>query len=306
MRAEQSECIEEKLCDTRTDGGLPIVAVYSDAGTKLVSYAYDAWGNHTISYHNGGENTPAQYNPFRYRSYYYDTDLGLYYLNSRYYDAAVGRFISADDIGVIIATPMGLTDKNLYAYCDNNPVMRVDGGGAFWDTLFDVVSLVVSVIDVVQNPSDPMAWVGLAADVVSLAVPGLTGGGAVVDAITKADDVIDAVKTIDNVGDAARALDNAGDVAQITKGTSIIKNDVLDLPRVGSALQTDLYHAFPDIIDNYAGYATKNNISNGVLYQLEGSFNGKMGRFEWIIQNQQITHRMFVEGGGINGIPIRR
>ena len=89
-----------------------------------------------------------------------------------------------------------------------------------------------------------------------------------------------------------------------SEGTSTIKNDVIDLPRTGSALKNDSYHAFPNIVDNYAGYATKSPISNGTLYQLQGSLNGTVGRFEWIIQNQQVTHRMFVSGGGINGIPI--
>ncbi len=66
-----------------------IVAVYSANGTKLASYTYDAWGNFTVSYTNGGESTYAANNPFRYRGYYYDTDLGLFYLNSRYYDSNV-------------------------------------------------------------------------------------------------------------------------------------------------------------------------------------------------------------------------
>ena len=73
-------------------------------------------------------------NPFGYRSYWFDRETGLYYLNSRYYDPAIGRFISPDSVGVITASPLGLTDKNLYAYCDNNPVMRRDDGGMFWDT----------------------------------------------------------------------------------------------------------------------------------------------------------------------------
>ena len=69
-------------------------------------------------------------------------------------------------------------------------------------------------------------------------------------------------------------------------------------------MKTDAHHAFSNIVDNYAGYATKSDINNGTLYQLLGSLNGKDGRFEWIVQNEQVTHRMFVEGGGINGIPI--
>lgn len=79
--------------------------------------------------------------------------------------------------------------------------------------------------------------------------------------------------------------------------------DIIDLQRTGSALKTDAHHAFSDIVDNYAGYATKSSIHNGTLYQLSGTLNGKVGRFEWIVQDQQVTHRMFVPGG-INGIPI--
>ena len=81
--------------------------------------------------------------------------------------------------------------------------MRVDNGGEFWDTVFDVVSLCFSVVDVIKNPDDPWAWAGLAADVVSLAVPFATGGGTVVKAVSKADDVVDLVKTADRVTDTA-------------------------------------------------------------------------------------------------------
>ena len=110
-----------------------IVAIYDNSGTQLVAYYYStAWGDHTVEYLNGGDSTGAQYNPFRYRGYYYDTDLGMYYLQSRYYDPNTCRFISPDTAAVLTATPMALTDKNLYAYCDNNPVNRVDGDGEFW------------------------------------------------------------------------------------------------------------------------------------------------------------------------------
>ena len=93
-------------------------------------------------------------------------DLGFYYLNSRYYDPVIGRFISSDNIDVIASTPEALTDKNLYSYCDNNPIMRRDDGGDFWETAFDVVSLAFSIADVRDDPSNPWAWAGLAGDVV--------------------------------------------------------------------------------------------------------------------------------------------
>ena len=184
-----------------------IVAVYNESGTKLISYTYDAWGNCTETYLNdNGSNEYAKYNPFRYRGYYRDSETGFYYCGSRYYDPVIGRFISADNVNTLMNTPMAYTDKNLYAYCDNNPVMRVDNGGEFWDTVFDVISLCASVVDVVKNPDDPWAWVGLAADVVSLAVPFATGGGLLVDAITKSDNFVDFAKSFDKVKDTAKKL----------------------------------------------------------------------------------------------------
>ena len=105
-----------------------IVAVYDASGTKLVSYRYNAWGMCVATYHNGGGSTGAKNNPFRYRGYYYDSDLGMYYLQSRYYDPVVGRFINADSYLV-----NSLLGYNLFAYCENNPVNKVDPTGHFAD-----------------------------------------------------------------------------------------------------------------------------------------------------------------------------
>ena len=125
-----------------------VIAVYNESGTKLAVYTYDAWGNHSVSYTNDGGSTGVQYNPFRYRGYYYDFDLGMYYLQSRYYDATICRFISPDTTAVLSVTPMALTDKNLYAYCDNNPVTRIDGGGEFWVTAVAIGTVVGFVVGI--------------------------------------------------------------------------------------------------------------------------------------------------------------
>ena len=66
-------------------------------------------------------------NPFRYRGYYYDTETGLYFLKTRYYDPEIGRFITIDDISYI--DPETINGLNLYAYCGNNPVMDIDPTG---------------------------------------------------------------------------------------------------------------------------------------------------------------------------------
>ena len=63
----------------------------------------------------------------------------MYYLQSRYYDPVICRFINTDIPDVITASPTALTDKNLFAYCDNNPVMRVDEDGEFWHILVGAV-----------------------------------------------------------------------------------------------------------------------------------------------------------------------
>jgi len=104
-----------------------VIAIYDNYADLLVSYTYDAWGNQTITYSNGGASTPAQYNPFRYRGYYYDIDLGLYYLNARYYDSNTGRFINADTL--ISGANGSLYGYNLYVYCFNNPVSLIDENG---------------------------------------------------------------------------------------------------------------------------------------------------------------------------------
>ena len=98
-----------------------IVAIYDEAGTLLATYNYDAYGVASTLYYNGGSNTRAFYNPFRYRGYYYDRDLSLYYLSTRYYDCRTGRFVSPDNMGYLGANG-DLNSYNLYAYCSNNPI----------------------------------------------------------------------------------------------------------------------------------------------------------------------------------------
>lgn len=107
-----------------------IVAVYNTDGDKIGSYTYDAWGICTVNVVLGSttlEKSVVQtYNPFRYRGYYYDTETGLYYLQSRYYNPAWGRFLNAD--GYVNANG-DLIGFNMYAYCSNNPVVYVDYTG---------------------------------------------------------------------------------------------------------------------------------------------------------------------------------
>ena len=95
-------------------------------GTMAVTYEYDAWGN-IVSTSRNGSDAYGLYtlNVYTYRGYIYDIDTGFYYLQSRYYDPEVGRFLNADDTNYLGATGTTL-GYNLYAYCENNGVNNSD------------------------------------------------------------------------------------------------------------------------------------------------------------------------------------
>ena len=129
---------------TLTDGGTEysyyythnsrgdIVGIYNGAGELKAHYEYDAWGNViSITDNNGNAITNPDHignlNPFRYRGYYQDTETGLYYLMSRYYDPITHRFINADGY---FQSGTSILDANTFAYCGNNPVLNVDPLGA--------------------------------------------------------------------------------------------------------------------------------------------------------------------------------
>ena len=113
------------------DGQGNIIAIVDSTGDVVVQYWYDAWGNHKVVDADGDEitdqNNIGNLNPFRYRGYYYDTETGLYFLQTRYYDPEVGRFLNRDSVEY--ADPETINGLNLYAYCLNNPVEYVDPDG---------------------------------------------------------------------------------------------------------------------------------------------------------------------------------
>ena len=104
-----------------------ITAIYNSYGALVAEYKYDAWGKVLAVVNHTSENI-GDLNPFRYRSYYYDTETDLYYLQTRYYDPETGRFINADDLAYLGADE-SLSSYNLYAYCSDNPVNNVDSSG---------------------------------------------------------------------------------------------------------------------------------------------------------------------------------
>lgn len=120
-----------------------IVSIYSQIGEKLVEYSYDAWGN-LVSVE--GDTELGTINPFRYRSYYYDNESGLYYLINRYYDSKVKRFLNADQY-------ISVQEENLLSYGKNNPLKYADSSGNAIETIIDVLSIGWSFASLVTSPS---------------------------------------------------------------------------------------------------------------------------------------------------------
>jgi RHS repeat-associated protein len=103
-----------------------VIQLVDRNGNVVNNYSYDEWGNilnknETIS------------NPFKYAGEIFDSSTGLYYLQSRYYDPAIGRFINEDSLEGTVTNPLTL---NVYSYVNNNPLMYVDPtGNMAWSQL---------------------------------------------------------------------------------------------------------------------------------------------------------------------------
>ena len=123
--------------------------IYGGSGVVLARYAYDSWGN-TISIKDGsGEEITdptniALLNPIRYRGYYYDSETGLYYLQSRYYDPTTCRFVNADN--AISNAGKTIQGYNLFSYCFNNPANMSDRNGHWAQWIENVVKTTASII----------------------------------------------------------------------------------------------------------------------------------------------------------------
>ena len=109
-----------------------VTEVLDADGNVVAYYIYDAWGK-LLSFGGPLSATVGEHNPLRYRGYVYDVETGLYYLQSRYYDPEMGRFINAD---AFPSTGQGIIGNNMFAYCLNNPVNGCDPCGTCfhrWD-----------------------------------------------------------------------------------------------------------------------------------------------------------------------------
>ena len=135
------------VCNAQGD----VLQLRDHTNAPVANYYYDSWGKLLgITDANGNAitafNSVAVLNPIRYRGYFYDTETGFYYLNSRYYDPEIGRFINAD--AMIKAPGLNALSTNMFTYCANNPILYSDSTGQWFlfdDLIAGAVGLVVGV-----------------------------------------------------------------------------------------------------------------------------------------------------------------
>ena len=182
-------------------------------GKIIAKYLYDAWGK-CVSVENADGYTIGTANPFRYRGYYYDNETGFYYLNSRYYNPEVGRFLNADAFASTDIS--GVLSTNMFAYCENNPVNNCDSSGSFCVPAAIVGGVLNAALEIAGAYIDS-AISGEAVDAGDLVVDvivafgtGFAQGGTVVQTVSTVVNVINTgyafVSTVGNGGTLEEAV----------------------------------------------------------------------------------------------------
>ena len=154
-----------------------VISIIDAQGNNLVDYEYDEWGaigSKTAVNNTDEENILANLNPLRYRGYYYDNETEYYYLQSRYYNPEICRFINSDFSTISRLCKNEINGSNLFSYCGNNPLNKIDSSGYVIETIVDVVSVGWSLYKFIKAPS----WINfgyLAWDVASAFIPFVPG-----------------------------------------------------------------------------------------------------------------------------------
>ena len=207
-----------------------ILRIFDKNGNLKAEYSYDAWGKCTIK---SNVSNIATINSFRYRGYYFDSEIGLYYLNARYYDPEIGRFISPDSTEYLSPESMG--GLNLYVYCGNNPVMYSDQSGCFpvLATILGIIAAagLATVIGGVIVGSNIITAIGLT----MVAIPAFIAGGiALVGGIAGGATLAAITGGVTIVAGAGTALFASAEYQQAITGNNWIKS---------SGMSDELYYS---------------------------------------------------------------
>ena len=243
-----------------------IVAIYTEEGVKIGSYTYDAWGNCTTTVVSGNTTLESaivrNYNPFRYRGYYYDTETQLYYLQSRYYNPTWGRFLNADGY---LSTGTGLLGYNMYAYCNNNPVMYMDESGEWgWKTVglfaLGVVAAAAAATFIACTAGAGLGLLGVAeATILALVKSGIVAG-------TLAGTVLTGKQLLESEGESINIGEISSESMEETFGEMFIPDIISDAATYSDELN--------DILDGFIS-ATSSHLNEYGDDIMAGNYTGE-------------------------------
>ena len=286
------------------NGQNDVVGLMDGSGNRVVEYTYDAWGK-LISTTGTLATSLGADNPFRYRGYYYDTETGLYYLMTRYYDPEVCRFISAD---VYMTTGQGVLGGNMWAYCLNNPVNMFDANGEL--TLPNWAKVVIGIAATAAAVAITVATGGTAAPVIASVVAS-TVGSAVIGAVKSR------VETGNWENAGKSALDGAsnglmwggigalgGAAIKAVKYARAVKDtkaavETLSYTRTAASHASSRTYMNSSLtireIMNAAKPKPDEYIRKGLKWVVEGGMNGKAGVWELVVDSSKktIVHFLF-------------
>lgn len=311
-----------------------VMAILDDSGNYCAVYEYDAWGN-VLYASDCNDWIIAEYNPLLYRGYVYDWETGLYYLQSRYYDPEIGRFINAD---AFAATGQGLIGNNMFAYCGNNPVNMADTTGNLPFFLLTaaigaVAGAIIGGVTAAKNGGNIWAGIGVGAAVGGLAGAGfgaaagvilagsavatttavITGAGALASTVSSAGAVAGLKLIADNI---SQACNNAPHVfwsgGEIAKNAAEqVANDVggttLEMTRLGTYLESidASYQAWQAASLNFANVAKS---SGCAIYSIQNAagvtLQSTWATIEYqVLKTCDIIYGVVMQNGSIQIMP---
>lgn len=259
-----------------------VIGIYNAEGALRATYEYDAWGN-IIAIKNGNGDTVtsdthiAKLNSIRYRSYCYDNETGLYYVISRYYNPQVGRFLNADN-QLSTGDVLGM---NMFAYCGNNPVSRVDPTGEAWGHWLLAAGIVAgcAVATVISAGSFAFAMTAFGFATMGVSVGGTTG-----------------VLAMATIGSAI-ALGTSATVAAFNSSSA---DDFADQ----GSLTTVVATALGGFSGGYAGH-TNSKVQTSNISTNTNTSRGSTGRTEPANLNEQLAMKQ-VQSNPYAGTPLKK
>ncbi len=226
-----------------------ILGIADESGAIVGKYEYSAYGKCTITQN---VNNIATINPFRFKCYYYDEESGMYYCHTRYFVPEWGRWLNADNPNFLQFD--NINGLNLFAYCNNNPVMYSDPSGLVWDTVLDLFFIFWDIYELCANDGYKKweNWLALVVDVTFAVIPFATGGGSQIVKISKATDKISDIKKLTVVGETMNRVQD----------TAMLVGHLDDL---------------------YGGFKAYNNLSSfGKLGKIFAEVGGKAHNAVWL------------------------